>query len=161
MLAFWLLVQSLWVHMCPVSWFFRFICGVLDFSGSFNPSSSSSIRLPKLYLMFVCGSLHLFPAAGWRSIMLGSCLQVSQNIICPGLDFSLSHVMVLKLGHSLIGHSLNLCSIFIPAYLVGSTNFGLKVLWLGWFPYPIIGSLSWLEEVAISGSISPVARSLS
>ncbi|KRY63611.1 hypothetical protein T4D_14450 [Trichinella pseudospiralis] len=34
--------------------------------------------------------------------------------------------MGLKLGQSLVGHSLSLCSIFVPAHLVGRTNFGLK-----------------------------------
>ena len=29
------------------------------------------------------------------------------------------------------------------------------------FPHPFIRSLTWLQEVAMSGSISPVARSLS
>ena len=43
--------------MAQVSWFWRFSCGVLDLSGSFNPSFPSSS----------CGSLHQFPSvAGWN-----------------------------------------------------------------------------------------------
>jgi hypothetical protein len=42
---------------------------------------------------------------------------------------TLSHDQTgLELGQSLVGCSLNLCSIFISAYLVGRTNIGLKVL---------------------------------
>jgi hypothetical protein len=33
------------------------------------------------------------------------------------------------LGQSLVGHSLNLCSIFILVHLVGKTNFGSKICW--------------------------------
>ena len=36
-----------------------FFCGILCLSSSFNPSSPSSTRFPKLHLMFGCGSLHL------------------------------------------------------------------------------------------------------
>ena len=32
-----------------------------------------------------------------------------------------------KVGQSLLGYSLSLCSIFIPAYLVGRTRFEFKV----------------------------------
>jgi hypothetical protein len=66
----------------------------------------------------------------------------------------------LKLGHSLIAPFLNFCSIFIPAHLIDRTNFGLKVLCVVWCPYPSIGILSWLQEVHVSGPISPVAKSL-
>ena len=41
--------------------FFFFFSGILDFSGSSIPSSSST-RFPKLCLMFGCESLHLFPS---------------------------------------------------------------------------------------------------
>jgi hypothetical protein len=44
-----------------------------------NPSSYSSIRVPKLHLLFGCGSLHLFPMAAGRvfqrTVMPCSCLQ--------------------------------------------------------------------------------------
>ena len=35
----------------------------------------------------------------------------------------------LKLDQSLVGHSLNLCFIFIPVHFVVRTNSGCKVLW--------------------------------
>ena len=69
-----------------VSWFCRFSCGVLDPSGSFNPSSPSSIIFHKIHwspLMFSCGSLlflSLFLSVicetSLMTIMLSSCLQV-------------------------------------------------------------------------------------
>jgi hypothetical protein len=68
--------------------------------------------------------------------------------------------MGLKVGQSLVGHSLNFHSILIFAPSVGRTNFGLKALWVDWYPYPSIGSLSWLQ-VAVSGSILPIASRLS
>jgi hypothetical protein len=40
------------------------------------------------------------------------------------------HEVGLKLGQSLVGHSLDLCSIFIPALLVARTNFWLEDLWM-------------------------------
>ena len=59
----------------------------------------------------------------------------------------------------LVGHSLSLCSNFVPGLLVGRTNFGSQVLWVG--PYPFTRSPAWLQKAATSGSISPNARSLS
>ena len=40
--------------------------------------------------------------------------------------------MGLRLGQSLVGHSLSLCSLFVPVFLVGrrSTNFGLQFVWV-------------------------------
>jgi hypothetical protein len=57
---------------------------------------------------------------------------------------ALSHGICLKLGQSLVGHSLNLCFIFITACLVGRTNFWVKVLWVGWSPPPS----NWKSHVA-------------
>ena len=44
---------------------------------------------------------------------------------------------------------------------IGRTDCGSKVLWLGQCPKRPIGSLAWLQEMASSGSVSPIARSLS
>lgn len=44
----------------------------------------------------------------------------------------LAHWMNFKLGWVLVGHSSSLCYIFAPAFLVDSTNFWPKVLWVGW-----------------------------
>jgi hypothetical protein len=49
--------------------------------------------------------------------------------------------MGLKLGHLLVVHSFSLCSIFVPIFLLDRTNFGSKVLWVGWCPYPPLGVL--------------------
>jgi hypothetical protein len=54
---------------------------------------------------------------------------------------------------------LNLCSISTPAHLVGRKSYGFKALWLGWCSHPSIGRLAWFQEVAVSGFISPIARS--
>ena len=66
----------------------------------------------------------------------------------------LSHGMDLKLGQSLVGHSFNLLSIFIPEQLVGRINFGSKVLWMGWCPPLSTGSPTRIQEVDTSVSTS-------
>jgi hypothetical protein len=58
---------------------------------------------------------------------------------CQGL---VANGMVLKLGQSLVSHSLTLRNIFVPEPLVDKTNFVSKVLWMGWCPYPSTGILS-------------------
>ena len=66
--------------------------------------------------------------------------------------------MYFKLGQSLFGHSLSLCSIFDPVLNVGRTKFWSKILQEGWCPYPSPESLPWLQEVPTT--IFPTARSL-
>ena len=44
----------------------------------------------------------------------------------------------------------------VPAFLVDSINFGLKVLWVGSCLYHSTGAPTWLQEVASSGSIYPM-----
>ena len=61
----------------------------------------------------------------------------------------------------MIGHSLCLCSILVAVLLLDRTNFRLKFSWVCWYLYPSNGSPSGVQEVAISGSISPPARSIS
>ena len=56
----------------------------------------------------------------------------------------LAHEMALKLDQSVVGHSISLCYIFVSVLLVGRINFGLKVIWVGWCPYPSTGSPAWL-----------------
>jgi hypothetical protein len=55
-----------------------------------------------------------------------------------------------------LGHSTSSCSIFVPEFLFDRTNFGLKVLWVGWYLHPSIGRSVWLLEVASSGYMSPM-----
>ena len=62
--------------------------------------------------------------------------------------------MGLKLDQLLIGWSLSLCSLLVPAFLVGRTNFGLKVLCANCCLYPSTGGSAWLQEVATSGPTS-------
>lgn len=50
---------------------------------------------------------------------------------------------------------------FRPAHLVDKTNYGSKAMWLGWGLHPSIKSLAGLQEIAVSSSISRVARSFS
>ena len=53
-----------------------------------------------------------------------------------------AHGIGLKLGWLSVGYSLSLCYIFVPALLFKRTNFGSKVLWVGWYPYSSFGVLS-------------------
>ena len=53
----------------------------------------------------------------------------------------LFHGMGLILQQSLAGNSLHLCSISVPAHLVGRTYFGWIVLWVGCCPFPLLGVL--------------------
>lgn len=46
--------------------------------------------------------------------------------------------------------------IFVPAFLLNGTNVESKVLWVSWCPYPSTGCPAWLQEVASSGSMSPL-----
>lgn len=48
------------------------------------------------------------------------------------------------------------CSAFMLSFLVGRTNYGLIVLWVGWYPYLSTGGPDWLQEVSTSGSITPL-----
>lgn len=53
------------------------------------------------------------------------------------------------------------CSIFIPAHLVGRINYGLKILLVGWCPPLFTWSPAWLQEVATSDTVSLSGRNLS
>lgn len=57
----------------------------------------------------------------------------------------LVHGIGLKLGQLLVGHSLCLCSIFVPAFL-DRTNFGSK--FCGWVGAHLLGPAR-LEEVIL------------
>ena len=78
----------------------------------------------------LCLCLHLLlNEASQERVVLGSCLQAKQSII-NRVKALFSRGMGLKLGQSLVRYFPSLCSIFIPAYLVGKTNFESKVLWV-------------------------------
>ena len=59
------LTESLWMQ---VKRYYRFSCSVLVPSGSYNPSSPSSTRFPKLYLISGYGSQDLLPSVAWGSL---------------------------------------------------------------------------------------------
>jgi hypothetical protein len=104
----------------------------------------------------VCICLHLLPdEASQGTVMLGSCLQAQQSVINSVRGWR-SHMDGSQVG-AVIGF-LHLCSIFIPAYLVGKTNFGLKVFWVDWCHLTTSGSPAWLQEGATSVSISSSGR---
>jgi hypothetical protein len=44
----------------------------------------------------------------------------------------------------------------VSEFLVDKINIGLKVLYIGWYPYWCTRVPDWLQEVACSGSISPM-----
>ena len=56
---FWLVVQTLRAPRVQVSWLFCSSCGIPIPFKTQNPSSHSSVRVPKLYPLFGCGYLCL------------------------------------------------------------------------------------------------------
>ena len=66
----------------------------------------------------------------------------------------LVHGMGFKLSWLLVGRSLSLCSIFVPAFLLDSINFVLKLLWVGWCSYLFTGSPAWLQDIGLDFSKS-------
>lgn len=59
--------------------------------------------------------------------MLGACLQASQRSLIVS-ELALSHGMALEAAKD--GSFLSLCSMFIPAHLIGKKIWGLKDFWL-------------------------------
>lgn len=94
------------------------------------------VRLPELCPVFGCGPLHLFlSATGWSLSKDSLSASITEyHWWCQ--EFAFSHGMGVKL---LVGYFLSLCSIIDPAFLVDRTHCVLKVLWVGWYPYPSIG----------------------
>jgi hypothetical protein len=64
--------------------------------------------------------------------------------------------MCLKLGQLLVGYSLSICSIFVPAFLVDRTNFGSKVLLGVGVSIALMGFLLGYRRFLLSGSTSPL-----
>lgn len=109
-----LVVQSMWAPMGSGRWFCMLSCVVPDLSDFVNSLPHSSIGFPKLCLMFACGFYSYFHQSlgetSQMTVMLGACLRVEQNVIN-----SVMSGLLLKLGQSLVGSSLDFCPIFIPA----------------------------------------------
>ena len=142
------------------SWLCWSSCGVSIPFRAFNPSSYFSIRVPKLRPLFVCGCLHLSESgARWNlseACHAGLLSTWIQNIINSVRDWYLSMGWVsIWAGYWLVIPSVS-ASYPVPAFLVDRIKFGLKVLWVGWCPYSSPGVPAWLQEVASSGSISPM-----
>ena len=64
------------------------------------------------------------------------------------------HKMGLKMYQLLVGHSFSLISIFVCVFLLDRTNFGSKVLLVGWCTHISTGDPVWLLELDSSGSMS-------
>lgn len=144
--ALWWVVQPLGPPRVQASWLL-FSCGVSIPFGFLNPSLNSSIKLPELNIMFGCRSLHLFLSAIKWSLSEDSYVRLMPVRITVALIVSgliIARGMALNLDQSVVGHSLILCDIFVPAFPVGRINFGLKVVWVGWSPYSSTGSPAWL-----------------
>lgn len=101
-------------------------CGVLDLSDPLifcvSLPQDSFILAPCLAVgLSICFHL-LMNETSQGSVMLGSHLQAEQSFINNLRDW-FSYRVCLKLGWSLVGPHLNLCSLFIPVHLVRRTNF--------------------------------------
>ena len=68
----------------------------------------------------------------------------------------LAHWMGLKFGQLFIGHSVSLCSIFVPAFFFIWDTSVLKVLGVCLLPYPSFEGPFWFQVVAYSGYILPL-----
>lgn len=64
-----LVMQSLGAQVYSVSCLSWFSCGIPVLFWSFNPFPSSSVRVPRLHLMFHCRSLHFLPLAAGCSLL--------------------------------------------------------------------------------------------
>ena len=90
----------------------------------------------------------------YRESVISACM-AENHWYCQGL--ALSYEMGLKLDQSLTGHSLSLCSIFIPVHLVGRTHLRFEGFVGGLMPPPHRKPCM-AEEVGTSVSMSPAGR---
>jgi hypothetical protein len=92
--------------------------------------------------LYICYH-QLLDKVSQKTVMLGLCLQALQSIINRIMGW-LSPMGWVSSWVSLVDRFLDLCSIFIPAHLVGKANFGSRVLWLAWCSPPPSGNPDWL-----------------
>jgi hypothetical protein len=116
------------------------LVGSFDLSVEFLPPSGPSIlhQTPSTVWLWVSPSVSV---SCWVEPLKG---QLCSAPVCKHYRISLillvlAHDMDLKLGWLLVSHSLSLCSIFVPVFLLNRTNFGLKVLLMGWYLHPYTG----------------------
>lgn len=122
-----------------------------------SPFSLSSTRFSKLPFLFDCICFQQLLGEPLRGLLFQVPLcKYRITLKCQGL--ALSHSWGLRLGQSLVGHSLNFYSIFIPAHLVGRTHCGLNVLWVGQCPNTSIGSLAWLCRMQLFQVLYPLLQ---
>lgn len=147
-------MNAQWVQ---VTWLSRSPSGILD--PIWLPQSFLWLYqkipwiLPNIWLcMSICCHHLLYESSHDVYARLLSWSATKYHQECQGL--ALLYEVGLKFVHSLVGYSFNLSSIFIPVYLVGRDIFGWKVLWVGCCPPPSTGNPAWLQEVAISVSLS-------
>lgn len=157
-----------WLSLCGtlcvyVSCICGFSCCFLDLYSYINPSSHSSRGSHKLHLVWKKGfslSICLHPLLGKASqmtVILGKYSRIALIVSRVGY---ISQGIDLKLCQSLVGHFFNFSSICTTVRLLSKANCGCKVLWLSWYPSLSIGSFSWLQEMAFSGFMGPIARNL-
>jgi hypothetical protein len=117
------------------------ICLSVEFL-SLSHFSNSSIRVPKLHLMFGCVFCiclsQLLGGTSQRTAKLGSGLRAKQRIINSVRDWCLSMERVFSwAGYCLVIPSVSAPS-STPAFFVGMIKFGLKALWVGVPMVPLI-----------------------
>jgi hypothetical protein len=130
--ALWLVVQTLRDPKVQVSWLCSSSCGVLFFFGACNPSSYSSLRLPKLHPMFGCRCLYLSESAEVWSLSEDNMLLFAS--IKEFINSVRNWCLPMEWFSSWAGYWLVISSVSalssVPAFLVNRINFGLKVLWV-------------------------------
>lgn len=57
--------------------------------------------------------------------------------------------------------AINICTTFIPAHLVGKTNYRSKILWMCWCPNSSTGNHALLQEIKAHSPYSPLLGVLS
>ena len=109
---------------------------LLVFLWSSDPFWGPAILLSILPWVY---NLHPLFGCGWLCLSeLASLWNLSKDNM-----FLKTHGMGLKLGQLLVGHSLGLCSIFVPSFLIDRTNFvesfvgGLVYLSFHWAVLPL------------------------
>jgi hypothetical protein len=95
----------------------------------------------------------LLGGASHRTAMLESCWKHDSIVNSVRLVFAHGMCLLYRL---LLDLSLSLFSILHPCISCRQNKFWAKILWVGWCPYRSTGVSAWLQEVASSGSISPM-----
>ena len=126
---------------------------------------NSSTKIPKLYTMFACGSLHLFQSAAGCSLSENSFDRLLSAIIKSIINNFRSWFLCTWWLSSCVSHWLAILSVSIPnlsLLYLWAEHILCQKFWLGWCLYPFTGNPpASLQDVATSGPMSPTSRSLS